>query len=330
MSEVSPSRILVFQTAFLGDVFLSIPLLQTLKTKFPKATIALVCRKGPGDFFIANKIADEVIEVNKKESQSLEQAFNKTKEFVPDLIISPHQSIRTAIWIWRLHAKVRIGFSSLLTSWAYTRTVIRDKKQHDVLRQLSLLQALDIQIPQVDSLYSKINVLPWAKMPQLKDFIALAPGSQWKTKRWPLQNYIQCAQKFIAERKQVVIVGGADESPLGAEIEKKVPGVLNLVGKTSINELSQLLAQSKLLITNDNGAMHVATTVGVPVVSIFGPTVTAQGYSPWSKKSKVVELDLACRPCGAHGHHTCPIKTHECMKKISSEKVLSVVEKVLS
>jgi len=61
--------------------------------------------------------------------------------------------------------------------------------------------------------------------------------------------------------------------------------------------------------------------VGTPLVSIFGPTTPSQGYTPWNKKSRVVEIPLDCRPCGAHGHNKCPIGTHDCMKKISPEMV---------
>ena len=94
-------------------------------------------------------------------------------------------------------------------------------------------------------------------------------------------------------------------------------------------ELAQVLKQAEILICNDSGTMHVASSVGTPVVSIFGPTVPSQGYSPWNKKSRIVEVNLSCRPCGAHGHDLCPIGTHDCMKKVTAEMVLTKAKEIL-
>jgi heptosyltransferase-2 len=89
------------------------------------------------------------------------------------------------------------------------------------------------------------------------------------------------------------------------------------------------MKKAKVLVCNDSGAMHVASIVDIPIISIFGPTVTSQGYAPWSFKAQVAEISLPCRPCGAHGHRECPIKTHDCMKKLDVDRVWKKVSTVL-
>jgi heptosyltransferase-2 len=206
-----------------------------------------------------------------------------------------------------------------------------DFSKHDALRQLSLVKALGLDVDNLDkNLKSmRIKIAPNSRFLDLKGAVAMAPGSQWATKRWGVDGFAKAAQHFIKAGKKVVIVGSPDEKPLAEEIKSLCPGVLDYVGQTDIYSLAQLLSECSLLLSNDNGAMHVATAAGIPVVTVFGPTVPAQGYSPWSEQSRVVQTKLGCRPCGPHGHTQCPIGTHDCMKKVYAESVIFACEETL-
>ena len=328
----SAQRILVIQTAFLGDAILSIPLLKNIRTKFEKSIIAYVCRSGHGELFSQAKLADQVIEVNKKDKKSIKDAFIKMREFSANIIISPHRSFRTSLWVWRLGADESVGFESLLNFVAFKKTVPYRPDQHDVLRQLSLLEAFGQNNADLghNGLSVKIEIQENPRFQYLRDFIALSPGSQWNTKRWTLEGFISLGLKFQTLGKKVVILGAAHEMELCLALENALSSSINLCGQTTVFELAQLLKQARLLVCNDSGTMHVATAVETPVVSIFGPTVTSQGYAPWSEKARVVQVDLSCRPCGAHGHKECPLKTHACMKNITSETVFKASEAFLS
>jgi heptosyltransferase II len=335
-------RILVFQTAYLGDAVLSVPLLRSLKSKFPGAQIAFVCRKGVGALFTSSGVADVVIEVDKSDKSSLKNAFSETKNFKADLIISAHRSFRTALWVWRLRAPVRLGFRDSWSFFAYTKRVKRPDRTHDVLRQLSLLEALGEKIPAPENLIDwmrlseesefslKIQFPPNSKFEGDQGAVVIAPGSQWNTKRWTLSGYSELARRFLAENRRVVLAGTADEKALCDEIVRAAPGAMNMAGQTSILELAQLLQRASLLVCNDSGTMHVAVAAGTPVLSIFGATVPSQGYSPWSARSRIVDVELSCRPCGAHGHRECPLGTHDCMKKVTSEVVARSAKELLN
>ncbi len=326
-----PDKILVIQTAFLGDLFLSIPLLKAIKITYPTSKLALLCRVGFKNFFLKYNIVDECFEVDKKDKESIARGFKSIKNFRPDLVISPHQSFRTALWVKELGAKDSVGFYKLWNFWAFKKRIKRNPGLHDVERQLSLLIPLGIDVKSfsMDVKYPRILPHGSARFSNLQHAIALAPGSQWKTKRWTIEGYIQCCGEYLKRGKTVVLVGAPDETEIGRIIAEKYPAVLNYIGTTSIDELSQLLHKCELLISNDSGAMHVASLVGTPVVSVFGPTVPAQGYAPWNSKSVIVDVPLPCRPCGAHGHDECPIGTHDCMKKVSAESVIAAADRLL-
>ncbi len=329
---------MVVQTAFLGDAILATPLLTAIKRKFPRSKLALVCRKGVGEFFLKTGLADEIFEINKNDPASMAQTFSAGRAFKPDLILSPHQSFRTALFVWSCRAPYSIGFKNFWNFWAFKKTISRDMKLHDALRQLSLMQSLEslgetvsLQDPEILFPHispSKLIQGTDSKFTEIKGAVALAPGSQWATKRWALSGFIGCAREYLKHGEKVVLVGSPDEILIANEIIKEIPEAISLVGKTSVTELAQVLSQCRLLITNDSGAMHVATVMGTPVVSVFGPTVPSQGYSPWSLQSSIVQTDLDCRPCGAHGHERCPLGHHNCMKFVTSEMVIAAANKL--
>jgi len=103
-----------------------------------------------------------------------------------------------------------------------------------------------------------------------------------------------------------------------------------LAGKTGIRELIALLARSRALVGNDSGPAHVASAVGTPVVSIFGSTAPAMGYAAFGSRTRVVEHpSLACRPCGRHGAHGCPLGHFRCMRELASSAVIDRLSELL-
>ena len=104
-----------------------------------------------------------------------------------------------------------------------------------------------------------------------------------------------------------------------------------VAGQTRIMELAALLARSRALVANDSGPAHIASAVGTPVVSIFGPTVPRFGYTPVGPLNRIVEHpDLPCRPCDRHGPPSCPLSHFRCMREIRAEQVLRELDDVLA
>jgi heptosyltransferase-2 len=323
---------LVIQTAFIGDLLLTIPLLKHLRQIDPGSQIVLLCRRGFGDFFIQHKLVDRIVEVKKGKGGNWQEVTNQLLLFQFGRVISPHQSFRTALLVSKIKAKEKIGFKRFWNFFAFSRRVVWQKAHPEALRLLSLIKDIGAQpdylqmtaeIPSESSLQLEVN------SGIRESTVFLAPGSEWATKRWGAEGYTQVAKQLLQKGFEVKIVGTQAESFLAEIIIAGAKGCENLCGKTNLCELYQIFRKGKLLISNDSGAMHMATVAGLPVVAIFGPTVLNFGYRPWTSKAVVVEKTLSCRPCGLHGSQKCPIGTHECMKGIEAKKVFDAAQTFL-
>lgn len=342
--------ILFVQTAFLGDLLLSIPTLKMLRKNYPEQKIHLVCRKGLGSIIKNFGLADVIHDDFKNTKPTIGEWRKRFAGLHFDLLICPHESFRSKLLCAMTSATKKVGYSSFIGSLIFDITTPRPMHWPEVFRQLALLRSelpeLKKNMQQLPETFRVYEQIPeWASMvivsPQqkkhwrsaflqtngldpLKRIVALAPGSVWPTKRWPLEKFIEVARHYQFNGHHVIIVGSKDEKIFGDAIQSEVSSVLNLCGKTSLVQLIEVLAACDVLVSNDSGSMHMAATAGTPIVSIFGPTVLSFGYQPWSEAFRVVEIEgLKCRPCSSHGGRVCPIGTHECMKLIHSDTVIT-------
>ncbi len=346
---------LVVQTAFPGDLLLSIPLIKQIRRYYPNDPIVLLCRSGLGELFLKEKLVDEVIEVNKKNKASAAEALQKLRAREWSRIFCPHESYRTAFWVRSLKVKeFSVGFKKWWNFWAFSIRTERPMHLPDALRQLSLLRAVNPEFAKVwardldekaisnstarTEVKLQTPIPEWASMrlrhPERGNSegppkIFIAPGSVWPTKMWSREGFRDLAKSLKAKGHDVIFVGSPSERELCESIANEA-GVKSLAGKTTIPELIQNFTTGKVLISNDSGAMHSASVAGLPTVAIFGPTVLEFGFRPWNDKSTVVQLDLNCRPCAAHGGKKCPIGTHACMRGLSYQQVESAVSKLES
>lgn len=155
-------------------------------------------------------------------------------------------------------------------------------------------------------------------------YIVLAPSASFEPKRWPVNYFVELAEKLLAETEYyLVVLAGPDDKFCEAFNKISSPRLLNLQGKTSLKESMQILARAELSIGNDSGMNHIAEAHGVPVVTIFGPTHPLFGFAPHGKKSSYLSKDLWCKPCSTTGSSPCYRKELYCMKEISVEEVMT-------
>ena len=160
--------------------------------------------------------------------------------------------------------------------------------------------------------------------------VALAPGSVWATKRWPY--YPALAAQATERGARVVVVGGGADGALAAEIAAAcAPGtVLDATGRLPLLASAELLGRCAALVTNDSAPQHLASAMGVPTLTIFGPTVAEFGFGPLAAGSATVgHPALACRPCDPHGPAKCPLGHWRCMREQSPETIGAALEALL-
>ncbi|MCX7761008.1 MAG: glycosyltransferase family 9 protein [Hydrogenothermaceae bacterium] len=320
-------RILLYQTAFLGDLILTTPLIESIKSLFPESNLTVITKPFGKDVLKNNPYVDNLIIFDKSRDSTIgviKKLYNKF-----DVAISPHRSHRASYILFLSKIPKRIGFDKAGFSFLYTDTVPhRFDGTHDIDRNLSLLKVFPEyseekikRIPSIylseeeDEFYKKFNLTS-------KDYIVIAPGSKWKTKRWTAKGFFEVAKKLSEDFKVVFIGSSEDRDFMDKILSFGKLKIEDLIGKTALRESFSIIKHSKLLISNDSSPVHMAVAFNTPVIDIYGPTVKDFGFYPY-RNGVVIEVNgLNCRPCGLHGHNRCPLGTHECMEKINPQEVL--------
>jgi len=326
------STTLVIQTAFLGDVVLTMPLLAALARIHGPVDVVTTSLAAP---LLENHPAvATVVRYDKRGADRGPAAWltlaRRLRGRRYRRAYLPHRSWRSAALVWAAGIPHRIGFADSPARRSYTQRVSRDMALHETRRLLALAgetpASVDFDFGLADDEISVAG--DWLTSHGISQpFIAIAPGSVWGTKRWP-------AYPDLAARidHPVVVVGGPGEREAAAAIVAAAEGrAASAAGTMPLRLSAAILSRARLLVTNDSAPLHLAGAVGTPVVAIFGPTVPAFGFGPLGPDDVIVEEPggrLACRPCSPHGPMTCPLGHHRCMLDITVDAVEQAVRLV--
>ena len=325
------SPTLVIQTAFLGDVVLSIPLLPALAERH--GPVDVVTTPAAASLIETHPGVRRVIRYDKGAKSGVRSAWALGRELAAEgyaRVYLPHRSFRSALIAKLTGAPERIGFADapLPARLLYTSTHPRRTERHESSRLLALLGETVVggDWRMVTTPADDAKAASWLRERGVTDgFVALAPGSIWGTKKWPY--YAELAAKL---GRQVVVIGGKEDAALGEMIVAATPDrAKSAVGQLTLRESAALLKHASLLVTNDSAPLHLGTAVGTPILAIFGPTVPAFGYGPIRPGDRVAEIALDCRPCSSHGPQVCPLGHHKCMRDQSAHAILGQVKVLL-
>jgi heptosyltransferase-2 len=318
------SATLVIQTAFLGDVVLTTPLLSALADKF--GPVDVVVTPDAATLLQGHPAVREVIRYDKKRREAglsglwRMGAQLRTRRYARAYL--PHRSWRSAVLALLARVPERTGFADSPAAITYTTRVTRASTGHEVERLLALAGRRTRAVPPVSLALTAEDEAAadrWlAERGVPNGFTAIAPGSIWGTKRWPYYPALAAALDG-----PLVLVGGSQDAALAAEVVAAAPGrVWSGAGELSLRVSAAVIGRARVLITNDSAPMHLATAVGTPLVAIFGPTVPEQGFGPRGARSLALgHAGLRCRPCSSHGPHVCPLGHHRCMRELPVETV---------
>ncbi len=340
-------KILIIQTAFIGDVILITPLIRETRKIFPSAIIDVLVTSGNQAILNNNPHINEILITDKKKVLDYVKTLFMLRKKAYDMALTPHRSARTLTLLFLSHIKVRIGFNRDLYRHLLTCRLLHPKSVHKAEKNLGLLiPFLTDDYPDLKALSEILtdNQLNWYSelFPTKNDYevsskflysginVAIAPGSVWNTKRWSKENYITLSKLLKEKGYNLVFIGSKSEEELAQEIiDNAGIEAINSCGSLSILQSAALISQCDALVCNDSGALHIGNAVNTPVFAFFGPTVQRYGYYPYRKHDYVFEIDLECRPCGMHGHKKCPLGHHNCMKLLNPELVFRTIKESL-
>lgn len=327
-------KILVIQTAFLGDAILTTPLLRALKDIYPDSQTDILCLPQTKPVFENNKYIDGFIIFDKrnrfKKFASFLKCVKNIRKEKYDLGISIQSSFTSSLLMKLGNIETKHGFSrQKMLDISVNHAEI--KGAHKIDKILRLLRPFsgknfDMQTELIFSASDEktVNGLIGDVESFHGKIIAIAPGSVWFTKKWPKEYFTELVRSLTADKYKVFIVGGPEDSSLGYEIVSGTDAV-NLAGKLSLLQSAALISKCDLIVTNDSAPLHIANAVKTDVIAIFGPTVRNLGFYPYRKSDILIELEMECRPCGKHGGDKCPLGHHNCMKNITPKMVLEII-----
>jgi heptosyltransferase II len=324
------SPTLVIQTAFLGDVVLTTPLLSAVAARHGQTDVVTTPLAAP--LLETHPAVRQVIPYDKRGGDRGWAGFQKlTGRLRAERyarVYLPHRSLRSAALGWISRIPTRVGFSG---RWSFLYTEARPKPRtgHESDRLLALAdEPPGAYRPHLRTTAQDEHAAV-ALVGDESGFVALAPGSIWGSKRWPY--YPELAAR-LAAHVTVVVVGSKEDAQLGDEIRAGADGnvrrrVVNACGRLTLRESAALLGRAELLVTNDSAPLHLATAMGTPIVALFGPTVTEFGFGPLRGGDLALGMQgLVCRPCSPHGPLQCPLGHHRCMRDLSVEAVITAIE----
>ncbi|MFM6965427.1 MAG: glycosyltransferase family 9 protein [Sphingomonadales bacterium] len=305
-------RILVIQTAFLGDVILASVVWENLHRKYPLAQIDVVVKKGNESLLHAHPFIKEVFIFDKQHKFKNLLGLGKTlREKKYDLIINLQRFASSGLLTLLAGGKESRGFKKNPLSIFYSKRFAHELKAnwHEVDRNLQLIADLidtPIRRPQ---LYPSHFDRDKVKALQNNAYYCLAPTSVWFTKQAPEHIWLQLIEKIKHTNTTIYLLGAPTDRFVLDALKNQAPDahVVNLAGELSLLQSAALMAGAQRNFVNDSGPLHLASATNAPVTAFFCSTVPEFGFGPLSNDSQIIEVaNLDCRPCGLHGHKSCP------------------------
>jgi lipopolysaccharide heptosyltransferase I len=330
-----PARILIIKPSAIGDVVHALPVLNLVRHKWPSAKISWVVTPACAGLLEGHPQLDEVILFNRRRfghawrsprtllaMWRFSRALRKRKF---DLVIDLQGLLRSGWMARATGAPVRVGPSNAREfGWIfYTHRVPVSWDWHAIDRYLAMADALGCGKAPVEFVFATTDAdraAVAAMLPAAGRFAVLLPGTNWKTKRWPVEHFAAAVEPLKSRfGLDTVIAGHGGDS----ELAQQIAGI-NLCGKTNLRQLVALLERAELVIANDSGPMHIASALGRPLVTPYGPTNPAR-TGPYRRMESVLRLDIPCSPC-----YSRRCSHQSCLQWLKPDDVLAHAERQMS
>jgi heptosyltransferase-2 len=335
MNDASSKTILIIQTAFIGDTILASHFARAVKEQYPHSKIHFFLRKG-NESVIQGLPTIEKTWVWSKENGKTKNLFKlilELRKIQFDMVFNLHRHFNSGLVTAFMKSPVKVGFKQNPLSFFYTRKIhhqIPDPRGwHEVQRNLELIPGFKIvdnskiykpELPLLEKNFQKVS--PFVNEP----YFVIAPASVWFTKAWSEEKFQELTSELVQIGK-VYFIGAPGDKDLCDRIRGDLPLTENLCGALNLLDSAALMKKAKRVFVNDSAPLHLASCVNAKTTAIFCSTVPAFGYTPLADDSVVVDVgnSLSCRPCGLHGHKSCPLGHYKCSQDIEVKKVLATI-----
>lgn len=324
-------RILVRATNWIGDSIMSLPAIEQLRENFPDAYISVLLKEWVRPIFEAHPAVDEIILYNRRNFFQIIKEIRKRRFQIAILF---QNAFEAALVSFLAGIGIRVGIDKDARRFLLTHPV-RRKKQHHIRNYLDIISAIGIKVKERNPvLYLKDDYIFSAEKTIIKygigkdDFlVGISPGAMYgPAKRWPTKYFAEIADMAIEKwNAKVIIFGSKKESEICSQVKgmaKKKEAIIDLSGRTDLATSMGIIKRCNLFLSNDSGLMHIASSLSVPTIGIFGST-DPDLTGPKGDFTKVIWSKAPCSPCFKRD---CPHL--ECLYSITPDQVWKRMEEM--
>jgi lipopolysaccharide heptosyltransferase II len=340
-----PERILITRLGAIGDLLCTTPVITNLKRNFPKSYIAFLVDKKYEEVLRGNPYLDELILYDREGFQNLSlvrRVFEELRfvyrvrrrrfDFTIDLL----GSLRTALLTYLSGSKKRVGFTRRVRKALYNfqiagRPVYIVDKNLDTLRPFGLnIESKDLvfTVPEEAQKYGKNLIIHNLQFTNhnSKGLIGLFPGGAWSAKRWRAEKFAELGERIQRDLNvEVLLLGGPMEEEIVSEIISLMKNKPTVVQGVSLKKFGGVIQNLKLFVGNDSGPTHIAIALGIPTITLFGPTHPYSAIPPGGRHIAISRNE----DCKNLHTLTCDLPDC-CLQSIEVEEVMEKVREVLN
>lgn len=321
-------QILVIRLSSLGDILLTTPVLRSLKYLYSDCQITFLCKNEYLNAVINNPNINNFIAL--KAGINEQEVIEKISKEKFDLILDFQNNLRSrqiikGIKIPLLRFKKPTLKKFLLVNLKlnlFGRYLSIPELYAHTLPGLALDDyGVDLFVPQ-----EYITLLN-----KDEKYIGFIPGSKHFSKRWPDEYFIQLGKLLNKYGYTIVLFGGKDDKNICGKINAEITKSKNLCNDNNLYQTVTDMRQCSIIIGNDSGLIHAASSLPVPLIVLFGSSVEEFGFAPYRKEAVIIQNEaLKCRPCSHFGRNECPKKHFDCMNGITPNIVFEKIKKTLA
>jgi ADP-heptose:LPS heptosyltransferase len=332
----APESVAILRFSALGDVVLTSPAVDALRTAWPRTRILFAVKERLQHVVAHNPNVDEVVPLRPGEGPF--SLGKRLRALRVGAVLDLHNKIRSKAvhaslpdvpWVvWRKR-ELRDTLPVKLALRPYHASMPFADRYHRAVEQLvgrTLEKGRLTYFLGPEDRAEGDRFLREAGVDPGRPLLGLSPGANWATKRWPSDRFGALAARALAAGIQVAVQGSADEQPFADEVCRQAPGTVDLTGKMGIPALGGFISHCTAFVANDSGPMHMARGLGVPTLSFFGSTDPAMfDFSGHA----VLFAGVSCAPCSFFGRARCPKGHFHCMLDLSVDAAWNALQPLL-
>lgn len=337
-----PRKVLIIRFTALGDVAITIPVIYSVCAAYPHIKFYMVTRQWSSYLFVERPRNLVVLGVDVKNKYKgmkgmLRLAKKLRKDYKIDAVADLHSVLRS--WVIDSFMKghrVRVAridkghkMKNLLTKGKIKRQLTTT---HD--RYVEVFNKIGLAFKETFEGFTKVETQIIPPKPENETWVAVAPFSQHRSKEYPLakmRQVIELLLNYDPNLRIILFGGGSKEKNLLHKVTMKYERTFSVAGvKHGFTDEFAVLRQCDVMVSMDSANMHLASLVGLPVVSVWGATHPYAGFMGYNQKPEnAVQLDLPCRPCSIFGNKPCQRGDWACLNNISPDLIIKKVETII-